>query len=149
MKSCRDCRETKEQEEFIRNKIFASGYDTLCKACNRKRVKAWRKNNPEKRAVQQQREGKQDYNRAKHLRVTYGISLEEYNQKFIEQQGCCAICNKHQTLFKKNLSVDHCHTTGVVRDLLCNSCNTMIGFAEECPDILANAIKYLKKHTGY
>lgn len=146
-KQCRDCRLFKEFEQFIKNKAFSSGYDTLCKNCNRKRVQEWRKNNPEKRAKQQQREATKDYTRNKFLKYYYGITLEKYNEMFKNQNGCCAICKKHQVELNKRLFVDHCHNTGKIRKLLCQKCNTLLGMAEENPDVLKEAINYL--NTGY
>lgn len=42
MKICRDCKQEKQESEFIKNKAFKSGLDTLCILCNRKRVVFWR-----------------------------------------------------------------------------------------------------------
>jgi len=58
-----------------------------------------------------------------HLKYSYGISLEDYNKILEEQQGCCAICKRHYSNFKRNLDVDHNHRTGFVRGLLCSFCN--------------------------
>src|SRR5712675_1977499 len=60
------------------------------------------------------------------LRV-YNITLDQYNQMFIEQNGNCAICNRNQSEFLKDLSIDHCHETGKIKGLLCINCNTAIG----------------------
>lgn len=152
MKTCRDCKKEKEQNLFIRNGGFKSGYDTLCLLCNRKRVKAWRKKNPEKRAVQSKREGQKEYSRSKQYRVYYGITLDDYNKMFAAQNGCCAICKTHQTHFKRRLSVDHNHTSQQIRQLLCHNCNALLGHAKENVNVLETAISYLTKHanqTGY
>lgn len=76
----------------------------------------------------------------------YGISVEQYNEMFTAQYGCCAICNKHQSAFKRRLAVDHDHETGIVRGLLCGSCNTSLGGFCEDIDTLESAIKYIKEH---
>lgn len=68
----------------------------------------------------------------------------DYNKLFIEQNGCCKICKRPQTEFKKKLAVDHCHITGKTRGLLCNNCNTILGHAKDNIKTLQNAIKYLK-----
>lgn len=83
--------------------------------------------------------------RAARLLKTYGITLDDYNEMFVEQQGCCKICGTSQSELKHNLSVDHCHITGKVRGLLCNDCNLILGNAYDSIDILQSAIKYLKK----
>ena len=150
MKTCRDCKEEKEESYFIKNKGFSTGVDTLCLKCNRKRVKLWRKENPEKRAMQQSKENTKEYTKAKHLRHTYGITLSFYNEMFQEQSGCCLICKKHQSEFKRRLSVDHDHKTGKIRGLLCYHCNHLLGNAKDDIKILQSAISYLtEKPTGY
>lgn len=77
------------------------------------------------------------------LLTTYKISLKEYQQKLMNQNDCCAICNRHKSNFKKGLHVDHDHKTGKVRDLLCSVCNMNVAVVENKLEIL---LKYLKKH---
>jgi hypothetical protein len=74
----------------------------------------------------------------------YGITHEEYEKKLKKQKGKCAICEKQM----RRPDVDHNHTTGKVRDLLCRPCNTLIGLSKESMKILRNAIQYLKKHKS-
>lgn len=79
------------------------------------------------------------------LKRYYGISLEDYNKLLEQQKGCCAICKKNESKFKKGLVVDHDHKTGEVRSLLCPNCNFAIGYAQEDIVILEAMIKYLDK----
>lgn len=83
--------------------------------------------------------------RDKHLKYTYDITLEEYNQLFIQQNGCCAICNRHQTEFKHTLDTDHNHVTGIVRGLLCKTCNKALGLlkADDSSELLEKALSYI------
>lgn len=76
-------------------------------------------------------------------KINYGISIDDYNSMFEEQQGCCAICKTHQIEFKKKLHVDHSHKTGQVRGLLCHNCNLAIGRLKEDPVIIASALEYV------
>lgn len=78
------------------------------------------------------------------LRMDYGISIETYESMLKEQNECCKICETHQSKLKRRLAVDHCHTTGEVRGLLCHLCNQAIGQFKEDPEILEKAIKYLR-----
>lgn len=75
-----------------------------------------------------------------------GISLsaEEYNNRFNKQKGCCAICGRHQSEFKRRLAVDHNHLTGGIRGLLCARCNYIVGAIESNGEIIPIAKKYLK-----
>lgn len=87
--------------------------------------------------------------RERHLKINYSLSKDEYDSLVKEQNGCCAICGKpeHRKLKTgeiKPLSVDHCHTTGEVRKLLCNDCNALLGFCKEDISILEKSIEYLK-----
>ena len=70
----------------------------------------------------------------------YKITLEDYDQMIVEQQGLCLICER---IPKKKLVVDHNHHTGKVRGLLCDPCNVALGFLEDNVNFLAKAIKYL------
>jgi hypothetical protein len=87
-----------------------------------------------------------------HLKRKYNITLEDYNKMLDEQNGVCSICKDSETkIFKKtgkvtDLAVDHCHSTGKVRGLLCWNCNTSIGKMKDSVELLQNAIEYLKKH---
>jgi hypothetical protein len=88
---------------------------------------------------------KNDYQKHHMLIHTHNITLEDYNKMFEKQNGCCAICNKHQIEFNKKLSVDHCHKTMIIRGLLCNHCNIALGYFKDNTDYLKNAIDYLSK----
>jgi hypothetical protein len=81
-----------------------------------------------------------------YLKRTYGISYEDYHARLEAQGHKCAICGVHaDDLWSKHrrLVVDHNHATGLVRSLLCQQCNTVIGMARESPSVLTSAITYL------
>jgi len=89
--------------------------------------------------------------RGNHLRRTYNLTEEQYQQMVEDQQNLCAICNQpeHRLMKTKEikpLSVDHNHTTGKIRKLLCNDCNAAIGFAKEDVKRLKQMINYLETH---
>lgn len=81
--------------------------------------------------------------RAFDLKRNYGLTIEQYDALLASQGGLCAICKA--TPGNKRLAVDHNHETGVVRGLLCDRCNPMIGYAKESIARLEAAIAYLKK----
>lgn len=85
-------------------------------------------------------------NKNNRLLRNYNISLEIYNKMFNDQNGCCSICKKHQSEFKRSLCVDHNHITGKVRALLCSNCNKAIGLLNENIKALEESIKYIKHH---
>lgn len=78
------------------------------------------------------------YNRLKKL----GITHSQYEVMYKEQKGLCAICSNTCT---KSLAVDHDHTTGVIRGLLCNSCNRGLGYFKDDKLRLFAAYQYLDK----
>ena len=80
------------------------------------------------------------------LQRKYGITLDEYNQMFTDQNGCCAICGKHNKEKTRSLAVDHDHETGEVRELLCTSCNTSLGLLQENEEILLSMLAYIRRH---
>jgi len=79
------------------------------------------------------------------LKSSFNISLEDYKQMLHEQNYKCAICNTETSSGKGSFHVDHCHTTGKIRGLLCHYCNVGLGNFKDNSEILKKAIKYLKK----
>jgi len=83
------------------------------------------------------------------LRKTFNITLVQYNEMLENQNHACAICGEKETVInyknskKINLSVDHCHTTGKIRGLLCVNCNKGLGHFKDNKAIMEKAILYL------
>lgn len=86
------------------------------------------------------------------LKRYYGIGVDDFASMLLKQNGVCAICFKPETAIMhgqvKPLSVDHNHETGAIRELLCSSCNHLLGHAREDREVLLSALKYLDKHSG-
>ena len=80
--------------------------------------------------------------RRSNLKRAYGLTLEQYDVMFDEQNGVCAICNEQATDGRR-LAVDHDHKTGKIRGLLCMNCNVGIGNLQDDITILRNAVDYL------
>ena len=70
---------------------------------------------------------------------TYGLTPEAYDILLAKHDGSCHICKQI-----KNLSIDHRHTTGEVRGLLCTNCNTALGSFKDDVALLKRAIEYLE-----
>lgn len=79
------------------------------------------------------------------------LTKDQYNEIHEKQNGLCSICSKPEKMVKKSsdnvyrLCVDHNHTTGVVRGLLCHNCNTALGKFKDRPEVLLRAYEYLKE----
>lgn len=84
----------------------------------------------------------------------YGITWDQYCEMEKAQGNRCAICRKEETARwqrtdkVKKLSVDHCHSSGKVRDLLCSRCNHMLGLSGDDPVVLEIAAGYLRRHAA-
>jgi len=72
----------------------------------------------------------------------YGITRQQWEDMAKNQGYCCAICKTKQP--KKRMAVDHCHSTGKVRGLLCSSCNMALGMIKDNILIAESLIRYLK-----
>ena len=93
-----------------------------------------------------------NYARAdKALYNAYGIGVEDYRDLFVLQSGACKICKQVNTVkYGKesvSLCVDHDHTSGIVRGLLCQTCNSALGQFKDSETLLTSAIAYLKEPT--
>lgn len=82
----------------------------------------------------------------------YGITPDQYAEMLRSQKGVCAICEQPETRILRGvvqiLCIDHDHTTGNVRALLCNACNVGIGHLRDDPGLVAKAAAYLRRHRG-
>ena len=79
-------------------------------------------------------------------RRRFGLHWKDYDKLLTNQSECCKICNRHKSMFKRKLSVDHCHSTGKIRGLLCGSCNTALGHFQDDVDRMRKAITYLEEN---
>lgn len=77
----------------------------------------------------------------------YGLERGEYDRRFAEQSGRCAIC-RTELAESKNLHVDHDHEDNSVRGLLCTSCNQGLGRFEDDSDRLQRAADYIRDHRA-
>ena len=143
MKICTECNQEKSLDEFWKHSEAPDGKRSKCGEClNRKQRERYHKD-----------PNKKSRDRAKALKKNYGMSVDDYNELLIDQGGRCAICgdpppkpkNKYA---KKHLVVDHDHTTGKVRGLLCDKCNRCLGLMKDNVLILLRAIEYLETRSN-
>lgn len=170
MKPCSKCGESKPDAEFYKRTNGALHAE--CKECYKAaRRQYWHANLERSKAIQ-----KRSYERnkprilayrkkyakenAKHIAARYRrakfgvwVSPEDYDRMVESQNNLCAICHKPQSVRKqarggefKKLAVDHNHTTGAVRGLLCDLCNRALGLFKDDISVLESAISYLKYH---
>jgi hypothetical protein len=164
-KRCSKCGVVQPLENFYKQATSNGGYRSDCKACFAMRaherylikaeeikakVKKWQLDNPERHAENQARwrdsGGKARSNRKSHLKRTFGLTLEEYDEMLAAQRGGCAICGDTPEA-GKTLHIDHDHETGLVRGLLCQRCNHGLGLFREDDTLLQEAAAYVGAAT--
>ena len=138
MKTCNDCKEEKPFDHFYRVGEGGKYYSSYCKPCHLARNRAHEKGYRKTSKVYWNRY------RRDHL-AKYGLTPDDYERMFEEQDGGCKICGHKPTGEKRDryLAVDHCHDTGAVRGLLCSACNSGLGHFKDDPLLLEKAIRYL------
>ena len=150
-KVCTKCNKTKSLKNFYKNKTRKDGLNIWCKTCKGASAKEWYKQNKKSVSIRNKRNYLAAYKmyperyRGARLKRIYGMTIKDYNNMYIEQNGCCAICGRHQKEFKRRFAIDHCHSTNKNRGLLCVHCNTAIGNFNDDIDVMASAISYLKQ----
>lgn len=116
-----------EAKQGPRNPMWKGGKDSPSKQPGY--LKEWRKKN-------------EDYIRDKEYKKRFRASLKEYDRLLAKQEGVCAICCCVPS--RRRLDMDHCHDTGKVRGLLCDTCNRAIGLFDDNPELLRQAARYLE-----
>ena len=119
------------------------------KDLTKERAKDWVQKNTEKRKEVARNYARSNPKKLKNnsLKSLYGITLKEFENKRSLQQHRCAICDNE---FKstKDAHMDHCHTSGKVRDILCGACNKGLGHFKDSVQTILSAAQYLIKHQS-
>lgn len=174
MKTCSKCKVEKPLEQYSKKgnglqpvckdcakKFTREYYKKHPEAWKRygEKLKKWAEENPELAKIKNKMdyancaEKQKAYKKANYCSVIqreknlarYGITTDDFNRILLQQNNCCEICKIELTATEKT-AVDHCHTTGKVRGILCRNCNAGIGMLKESVTALESAIKYLQKH---
>lgn len=130
-RACAKCGEVKSSDNFALRKGLRV---LVCKTCRVKESRAHAVKNPASRI-------------SRELKYAFGMSLVEFQTRAHMQANKCAICGELPVGKKKRLSVDHCHSSGVIRGLLCNSCNLGLGLFKDNIQCLRQAVNYLEEHA--
>jgi len=135
LKQCRTCKEFKNEEtEYYKNGIRngkpRNGYATECIYCFKLRSK---------------KNSSKEIRRFNIVKYKYGVSKEQYKQ-LLDLYPVCEICK--EPFPKDEPCVDHSHTTGQIRALLCHDCNIGLGRFKDNENRLLNAIAYLQKFNA-
>lgn len=150
-KKCSRCQGVKPVTDFYTRKDRGYKPISWCKECK----SADSRGNPHQRQLRQIRwkrdiEKSRAYSRLNAQRQKHrklGLKPHQFQEMLAQQNGLCAICNNPETAKLngrvRELGVDHCHSTGRVRGLLCSRCNQAIGLFSDSTARLASAIDYL------
>lgn len=97
--------------------------------------KEWGEANKDRKKVYRETNRERDFNQI--LKRKYGWSREGYDAMLEKQQGKCVICRTTVPgKRKKHFTVDHDHLDGAIRGLLCQNCNSAIGFFKKILNLL-------------
>jgi hypothetical protein len=132
IKACTDCRQFFDASNFHPEPRNKDGLNGACRKCRNKKAIKWQRLNPKAK-------------RNTHLKSKFGITVEQFDSMLAAQNYCCAICMSTDPKGRGTFHVDHCHTTGQIRGLLCHDCNTGIGKFKDSPDALKKAVDYLER----
>jgi hypothetical protein len=166
MKQCKKCGASKPLDDLYRAAGTRDGHRGDCKACSSEdkrrrylantqaaidRVRRWQQANPERvNATQRARRAKPEAKlreRAGHLMRKYGMTIEQYDAMLEAQGGGCFICGRPPRE-DISLHVDHDHSTGKVRGILCFCCNNALADFQEDPELLKKAATYVSWHAN-
>lgn len=141
MKQCTVCKDFKSLDKFYNRKASEDGKAYRCKDCDNLAVGVYRKKHVER--------FRKNSKKAQ-LLSKYGLTLEDY-EALLEAQGKkCVIClNDFEPVSNSNKRspvVDHCHSSGRVRAVICRMCNQGLGLFHDNQEALTRAAAYLEKH---
>lgn len=143
-KKCNKCLKEKSLSDFFNDKSNKTdGRYPICKKCKTAATMKWRGENREHYNEVHRVYCADNYQKLRLQR--YKMTPEEHAKILLDQKGVCAICEQLQK-GERPLVVDHCHTKGNYRGLLCYGCNRALHVLES-EDLLRRAMAYLKKHS--
>jgi hypothetical protein len=134
MRACRECLQSKPLDSF---RVTKGRHRHECRECERLHARTRWAALPDDKKKSKSPAKAREYQ----LKAKYGITPEDYNSLFAAQGGVCAVCSRPQG----RLHVDHDHSGGAVRGLLCGACNRALGLLKDNTGVLASAIRYLNR----
>ena len=127
---------------------------SLCSSCYNKAYRSSKCNDPKFRLRERLRDKARWASKSKSSKLdyvykaNYGLSYQDVHNMWMAQDKKCASCKDLVNLGHNKGVVDHCHTTGKVRSILCHPCNVALGFLREDEDRILNLLGYLRTHTN-
>lgn len=145
-KTCCTCRELKPMDAYNLLAKSADGRQPRCRDCQKVAHGEWyeRRGDHSRAMARKWNRENPEAAREHHFKCRYGITFAQYEEMRERQGSVCAIC-RQPCGTGKNLSVDHCHTTGKVRGLLCDRCNRGLGSFDDDMGRMRAAVDYLAR----
>jgi hypothetical protein len=144
-KTCNRCHVARDRTEFHSGHEGKYGpvLKSICKPCHAAATREWYSRNSDQSNTNRRR---------LQLKKDYNLTPEQYEAMVVAQNGVCAICKRPERT-KRNgkvmrMSVDHCRETGLIRALLCHSCNRALGLLGDSVEHMRKAIEYLLLHRA-
>lgn len=147
---CKDCRLrlNREKKKLIWDSLTLEQRQVLNDRSNKCITKRYH-SDPEFRARAQKSGRERGKAKSKQYRAAkYGLTLAQWDDLFLSQNSKCAICKREKPGGIGDWHIDHDHTTGKVRGLLCYYCNTGLGMFSDLADNLNRAYLYLLASKG-
>lgn len=146
-KVCSKCGQAKPLSEYYPHTGQPDGKQPGCKACDYQIKLASQAKRPE-----HYRAKNQTIRRRSHARRNYNLSREDYEALVAAANGRCTACGrperiKHRDGTVWDLCIDHDHTTGQVRALICHDCNRALGYAGDSAERLRQLAAYLERFS--
>ena len=137
-KLCKACGQEKDVEtdfyKFFDKWADKHYFSSRCKPCHNEQ----RKNNPNTKKNR----------KSEKLKLRYGLTYEQWEDMRKSEDYSCMACGITEEEIGGVLDVDHCHTTGKARGLLCNACNTSLGRMNENAEALRALADYIEDYRG-
>ena len=140
-KWCSQCQSYVPLDNFHKDSSNKYGLAYWCKPCA---ITSSRKNH--KRRIKEESAYKEAKRNA-YFKLKYGMTLEQRTDLLGKQNNACAICGVKLSESGTHTHVDHCHTTGKVRAILCTNCNRGLGHFQDNPELLLKAADYINQHS--
>ncbi len=166
LKLCYICQTHKPLSDFNKSRLSKDGLQYKCKVCGRLECRQWYAKNIDHERIRakakRQPYGPKDrernrkwalanpeqvryHSRKKLFAKKYNMTIAEHDALFASQGFSCGACGSITPNSKKGWSTDHCHTTGIVRGILCHHCNVGLGHAKDNTETLRAWVSYLEK----
>lgn len=160
VKKCPKCGVSKPIDDYYKSAYSSDGHGWECKSCASERGRQYRlKTRVHSKVCElcgaefEVTNGKVKFctvcrehpnrQRKYSLKHAYGVSWSQYQGLLNRAEGLCESCGAVPD--GKALCVDHDHSSGAIRGLLCDACNLTLGASKEDVGRLEALIVYLRE----